>query len=122
MINYSNENVKILLRIGVFLIFLGHGVFAIQGNPSWIPYIETVGFSAVIAKKLILYIGILDIIVAIMVLLKPNKYIVLWAILWTFLTAIIRPISGESIWAFVERGGNWIVPLCLYFLMKIESK
>ena len=34
----------LILRIGVFGTFLGHGLVALQGNPAWIPYLTTVGF------------------------------------------------------------------------------
>ena len=61
-----------------------------------------------------MYIGVLDIIVALIILLRPNKVFVIWAIIWTFSTALIRPVSGEPIWDFIERGANWIVPICLY--------
>ena len=43
--------------------------------------------------------------------------IVLWALFWAFSTAVIRPLSGESIWAFIERGANWIAPLVLFNLL-----
>lgn len=59
------------------------------------------------------FIGSLDIIVAIHALLIPRKYILIWAVFWALATATVRPLSGESIWSFVERGGNWITPLVL---------
>ncbi|WP_034040919.1 hypothetical protein [Wocania ichthyoenteri] len=117
----KKSNLKLIewtLRIGVFMTFLGHGIFAIQGNPNWIKYLETVYIPTEIAQSLITYIGCLDIVVAIFVLLKPYKQIVIWAIFWCFLTALIRPISGESIWAFIERGANFMAPLALYYIIK----
>lgn len=113
----NKKSMQWLLRIGVFLTFLGHGVFALKGNPNWIPYLEIIGFSTITSQKTMFYIGVLDIIVAVVVLIKPNKLFILWAFLWAFLTALIRPIAGEPIWAFVERGANWIVPLCLYYYL-----
>ena len=38
----DKKNIELLLRLGVFLTFLGHGVFAISGKSSWISYIEVV--------------------------------------------------------------------------------
>lgn len=111
------RNIQLLLQIAVFLTFFGHGLVAVGGNVKWLVYIQTVGFSNEMAQQLIPIIGFVDIIVAFIILLKPNKYVVFWAVFWAFSAALIRPISGESILAFVERGANWITPLTLYFLI-----
>jgi len=111
-----------ILRIGVFGIFLGHGIYAIQVHPSWIQFLETVGFSTVSAIKIMPYIGYLDVLVAISVLIKPLRIILVWAVFWTFLTALIRPIAGGSIVDFIERSGNWATPLTLLILINIQKK
>jgi hypothetical protein len=104
-----------VLRIGVFGTFLGHGLLAISINAAWIPYLITVGFTPEQAQFIMPIIGSIDIIVALWVLLKPNKYVVLWAVFWALATAVIRPLSGELFLTFVERAANWAVPLALYF-------
>ncbi|WP_034040765.1 hypothetical protein [Wocania ichthyoenteri] len=108
---------ELLLRTSVFLTFFGHGIVAIKGNEHWLVYLETVGFSREISDELIFYIGALDIIIALIILLRPNRYLVLWTVIWAFSAALIRPISGEPIWAFIERGSNWLAPLVLYLLI-----
>ena len=114
--------IEYLLRLGVAFIFAGHGVFALQVHPQWILYLNTVGFSHEQASMIMPFIGGLDILVALHVLLFPKEYILIWAVLWTFSTATIRPLSGEPIWAFIERGGNWVTPLVLIlFLRKKKS-
>jgi len=110
------------LRIGVFTCFFGHGYLAISKNPGWFQYLETVGISAANAETTIILIGCLDILVAVITLIKPIKPILLWACFWAFSAALIRPLSGDSIWAFVERGVNWITPLVLYFLVFLREK
>ena len=115
----SNKNViEWVLRIGVFLTFFGHGIVAIMGNPDWLKYIEVVGISNYNAQIILIFIGYLDFFVAFITLLRPNKYILIWASIWAFSTALIRPISGESILEFIERGSNWALPLGLYFYLK----
>ena len=113
----KNISIQYLLRVAVFLTFLGHGLVAVSGNIKWLIYLEKAGFSIEQAKQLIPIIGIIDILVAFTILIRPVKYVVLWAVIWAFSAALIRPISGESILAFVERGSNWIAPLALYFLL-----
>lgn len=102
-----------VLRIGIFLTFIGHGVFALGVKHEWIPFLTTVGFSQSAALEIMPFIGLLDIFVAWIILLYPIRIIIAWATLWALATALIRPISGYEIWDFVERGANWMMPLAL---------
>lgn len=107
---------ELVLRVGIFGSFLGHGVFALMVKQSWIPYLTTVGFSEQTALTLLPLIGILDIIVALFVLFMPLKIVLVWAVFWGFATALIRPLAGDPIWDFVERSANWAAPLALLLL------
>lgn len=122
MKNISIKTIEYTLRIAVFLTFFGHGYLALTGKDSWLVYLETVGFSIENAMKIMPVIGALDIVIAIVVLFKPYKYIVLWMVIWAFSTALIRPLSGQVIWDFVERGANWGAPLALYFILNLKAK
>jgi len=51
------------------------------------------------------------------VLVKPIRVALLWAVLWGFWTALLRPIVGESFWDFVERSANWGAPLALLLML-----
>jgi hypothetical protein len=115
----KSTTIFLLFRIGIFLTFFGHGYLAFSKEEAWISYIEVIGFSKEQAIFLLPMIGILDIIVALIILIKPLKIVVLWAIIWAFSTALIRPVSGESIFAFIERGANWILPLV--FLLSYKN-
>jgi len=46
------------IQLDTILTFLGHGVFAFQGNEHWLVYLNTVGFTSEISKELIFYIGV----------------------------------------------------------------
>jgi len=105
------------LRIGVAGEFLGHGILAIQGKADWIKWTEQLsGMDTAMATKFILIVGIVDVLVALVVLFKPIKPVVLWAIFWGFWTALVRPLVGMPVWDFVERFANWGAPLALLFL------
>lgn len=112
----SSKKLEWILRIGVFGTFLGHGMLALAVKQSWIAYFVAVGISAESAVILLPLIGYLDILVAISVLFKPFRIILVWAVIWAFITALIRPIAGEPIWDFIERAANWAAPLALLFL------
>ena len=106
-----------VLRIGIFGTFLGHGVFALLIKQSWLHYFTVVGISEATAKTLLPLIGLIDITVAVFVLFLPIKLVLIWATVWAFTTALIRPISGEPIWDFIERWANWAAPLALFLLL-----
>lgn len=115
MTNY--KIVQWVLRIAVAGEFFGHGVFAIQGKAQWIGWFANFGVSDPnTAAQLLFVVGVMDILVALIVLLKPIRIVLLWAVLWGFWTALLRPIVGEPIWDFVERWANWGAPLALLLM------
>ena len=122
----ENNLVEWILRLGVFGTFLGHGIFALMVKESWIKYFLAVGITEQGALMLMPLIGIMDVLVAISVLIKPMKPVLWWAVIWAFATALIRPISGEPILDFVERAANFMTPLALLafygFLNKFKKE
>lgn len=113
-----NKKIEWVLRLAVFGEFLGHGVFAIQGKQAWIGWFGQFGVSnPTTAAQLLFAIGLMDIALAVLVLIKPLRPALLWMTLWGFWTALLRPIVGEPIWDFVERWANWGAPLALFFLL-----
>jgi hypothetical protein len=107
---------EILLRIGIFGTFLGHGIFALIGKADWIPLITAFGFSENAAVHMMPVIGGLDIIVAVATIFHPYRAVAIWAAFWAFMTALARPIAGAPIWDFVERASNWMLPLALLWM------
>lgn len=107
-----------VLRVAVAGEFMGHGVFALQGKKAWIDWIQQFGVAnANLAAQLLLLIGIMDIALALLVLIKPIRIALLWMAFWGFWTALVRPLVGEPIWDFVERWANWGAPLALLLLI-----
>jgi len=108
-----------VLRIAVFGSFFGHGMFAIQGKEGWFKYFESFNITDPgTITTLLLMVGIIDIILAILVLVKPIRIAVLWMALWGLWTAMIRwPLGPDPVWDFVERWANWGAPLALLLMM-----
>lgn len=114
----DSKKIQWILRIAVAGEFVGHGILALQGKKAWIGWInQLTGVEIGTAVTLLTLIGLLDLFVALVVLLRPIRLVVLWAALWGFWTALIRPFVGESIWDFVERWANWGAPLALLLLL-----
>lgn len=123
MIKIKQEYLPWVLRIGVFGEFLGHGMFALQGKKDWITWAQQLsGVDASTATKFIFFVGLLDITIALIVLVKPLKPVLLWATFWGFWTALVRPLVGLPIWDFIERWANWAAPLALFLLLQKEKK
>lgn len=92
------SNPKIIewvLRIAIAGEFAGHGVFALQGKPQWIKWFSQFGVSdATVATQLLFFVGLLDVTVALLVLVRPIRGVLAWATLWD-----CGPRSSGRLWA-----------------------
>lgn len=62
-------------------------------------------------------VGVMDIVLAGLVLLVyPLPLAHAWCVVWGLATALMRPLSGESIHQFIERSGNFIPALALLWI------
>lgn len=119
----SSKKIEWILRIGVAGEFFGHGMLAVYGKADWIRWIsELTGADASLAATLLLLVGISDILVALVVLIKPIRPVLLWAAFWGFWTALVRPMVGAGWLDFIERFANWAAPLALYYLLENSSE
>jgi len=107
------------LRIAVAGEFIGHGAFAVSGKESWFKYFEPFGITDPgTITTMLLVVGLMDLLLAVLVLVKPMKPLILWMAFWGLWTALIRwPFGPDPFWDFVERWSNWGAPLALYLLM-----
>lgn len=113
----STRLIDWVLRISVAGEFIGHGIFALQGKQQWIGWFANFGVTdAGAATELLFWIGVMDILLGLIVLLKPIPILLLWMAFWGFWTALVRPLVGGPIWDFVERWANWGAPLALLLI------
>ena len=107
-----------VLRVTVAGEFIGHGVFALQGKKDWIGWFANFGVSdPSTATTLLFWIGVMDVLLAVLVLVRPVRLALLWMAFWGFWTALLRPLVGMPVWDFVERWANWGAPLALLLLV-----
>ena len=115
----NEKKIEWILRVGVAGEFLAHGVLGVLGEADWIAWIERLtGLDTASAAILMTVIGVVDILLAILVLWKPVRPALLWMAFWGFWTALVRPLVGLPILDFIERSVNWAAPLALYFLYR----
>jgi hypothetical protein len=120
------KNVSLLewvLRISVAGEFLGHGVFALQGKADWVKWVNQLsGLDMGTSAQFITLVGVLDVCLALLVLVKPVRIALLWMAFWGFWTALVRPLVGLPVWDFIERFANWGAPLALFLMRGLPKK
>ncbi len=112
----QTQKIHYSLRIAAAMCFIGHGAFGIITKPIWCNYFALFGMDKVTAYHLMPVMGSIDILLGIILLIKPVRAIAVWLVLWGILTALCRPLSGEPFAEFIERAGNFGAPLCLLLL------
>jgi hypothetical protein len=105
-----------ILRIGAALCFIGHGAFGFITKAAWLNYFAVVGIPEAWAWRLMPLVGTVDVLVGMAVLFAPRGLPLLYMSVWATWTALLRPLSGESIFETLERAGNYGVPLALMVL------
>ena len=118
----NTKKIEWILRIAVAGEFIGHGVFALQGKASWFVYFKPFGITdPETIVTLLAIVGAIDLLLALLVLIKPIRPAILWMAVWGLFTAMIRwPFGPDPVWDFVERWANWGAPLALYFLLGVR--
>ena len=107
-----------VLRVAIAGEFVGHGMFAIQGKQDWVGWFAKFGISdPIVATKVLFWIGVVDLAIALSILVRPIRVVLIWATIWAFWTALLRPIVGMPVWDFVERWANWGAPLTLLLVI-----
>ena len=126
------------LRVTVALCFIGHGTWGLITKSGWLPFFASQGIESELAWTLQPIIGAFDIIMALLLLRKSNRAILIWMFLWALWTAMLRPLAGNldkpvevtegqwvveireearpdktQTWEFWERAGNWGPPFML---------
>jgi hypothetical protein len=112
----NNQKIHYTLRIAAAMCFIGHGAFGIITKAVWCNYFALIGIGKVMAYRLMPVLGSVDILLGILLLCKPFRAIAAWLVIWGIITALCRPLSGEPFAEFIERAGNYGVPLCLLLL------
>lgn len=119
----NQQKIEWILRVGVAGEFIGHGMLAINGKADWVKWIaQLTAVDVSTAGTLLMLVGIMDVVLAIVILVKPVRPILLWMAFWGFWTALVRPLVGNGWLDFVERWANWAAPLALYYVLRPKGK
>jgi hypothetical protein len=104
------------LRVAAAMCFIGHGVFGILTKPIWCNYFAVFGIGHEMAYTLMPVVGIMDVTMGLILIFYPIRVVPAWLVIWGFVTASLRPLSGEPVAELIERAGNFGAPLALLLL------
>jgi hypothetical protein len=112
-----------LLMLGAGVTFIGHGMEALNHNPQFIDFLIRffrnylgMGLLQSEAESMLTAIGLMDVMVGITVLLRPDHPVLMHMALWGFLTAAVRVLHSPSLpglEGMLIRATNGGVPLVL---------
>lgn len=104
-------------KISIAMCFIGHGAFGIITKQIWCNYFAVFGIGQEMAYKLMPFVGSFDILMGIIMLVYPMRIVPAWLVFWGIFTALLRPLSHEPFAEFIERAGNYGVPLAMLILV-----
>jgi hypothetical protein len=113
---FSGRKIHYTLRLAVGMCFIGHGSFGVITKSVWCNYFAVFGIGHDLAYHLMPWVGSIDIILGVTMLIYPIRAIAAWLMIWGTATALLRPLSGEPVAEFIERAGNFGAPLALLIL------
>jgi hypothetical protein len=113
----AETTVHWILRVGVAACFIGHGAFGLITKAAWVPYFGVWGIPEPWAWRLMPLVGGVDISIGILTLIQPVRAVILYMVAWGLQTAALRLLTGEGAWEFLERAGNYGVPLAFLLLL-----
>lgn len=117
----SDIIIQWVLRIGVAGCFIGHGAFGIITKSGWLPYFAVAGISEETGWALMPWVGTMDIAMGILALIWPSRALLIWCTVWATWTASLRPLAGEPFWEFLERAGNYGVPIAILLVVGVNG-
>ena len=119
-----------LLRIAAAVIFAMHGYEALGHKSSFIDYILMAGqrvgmsISQEVACSALTWVGVIDMLLALLVLTTRWRFILAYMAFWGLVTAGARIVhSGLVRWdEFFLRAPNFCVPLALFFYWRFFAR
>lgn len=111
------RNVKICLRIVVFLLLAGHGWLNLLEKKGLLDQYTSIGFDnpAAVAR----FVGIFEVAAALFVLVRPLAPVLMFLLLWKMATEMFYP---HYVWfEWIERGGSYASILALWFALRATA-
>jgi hypothetical protein len=96
-----------ILRVSVWACYVGHGMFGIRQKVDWLTFYRPFGIPDAIATHTMPLIGLVDVTMGYLALLRPTRVVLMYTAAWGIFTALLRPLVGMSFFETLERAGNY---------------
>ena len=96
-------------------------VYGFLQKASFTKYLAVVGIPPEVGIHYLPIIGAHDYLIALSVLFFPTRSVLLWGGIWGLWTALLRPMSGDTWWEVLDRGGNYGMPFALFLLAGVPT-
>ncbi len=111
-----------ILRFGAGVCFIGHGVLAISAKTQFVALLGSFGLYDETALLTLKVIGTVDVIVGFLLIFRPTKWILRWAVCWTALTVLAWGIHGDGLMDLFRRVTYITTPMALLILLDGKRK
>jgi len=113
-----------LLRFTTGMLLIGHGGIGAVMAKDWTPYFAVLGVGAatVEARALIPLLGWFEMALGLLIIARPSVSLLVFVFVWKVGTEWLRPMAGEPLWEFIERGGSYAAPLALLLLRHWQAR
>ena len=108
------------LRATTALLLIGHAGFDFAMHKDWSGYTAAIGIdpATLASHPLRPWAGWLEGALALFVFARPTRGLLVFVFAWKLGTEALRPLAGEPVWEFIERGGSYGAPLALAWLLR----
>ena len=112
-----------ILRATIALLLIGHAGFDFAMHKDWSAYVAMIGIgpATFVSHPLRPWAGWLEGALGLLVLVQPTRGLLVFVCAWKLGTEALRPLAGEPVWEFIERGGSYGAPLALAWLQGWRS-
>jgi hypothetical protein len=105
-----------VLRLSTVLLLLGHGLLGLYVHkPLYGVQYASIGLGYTGLEPAI---GAFECFLALAVLAKPVRQLLIFVVVWKLATEALDPIAGSPLWVFIEHGGSYAAPLALALLVE----
>jgi hypothetical protein len=82
-------------------------MFGIRQKADWLVFYRPLGIPDDVALATMPIIGLIDITMGYLALLRPTRFVLIYTACWGVFTALLRPLAGMSPFETLERAGNF---------------
>jgi hypothetical protein len=116
VMRFEGRRVREVLTLTVVLFMVGHGALGVLGKHALVMNYSSV-LPAETASLVTPYLGWLEVVLALAVLVRPSVGLLIGIAAWKLATESLFLTAGAPFWEVVERGGSYIAPLALALLL-----